>query len=138
MSEKSEVEVIRAEGVCPPQGLYSHAVAAGPGRFVFLAGQTAVDENNRLVGEGDFRRQMEQVYENLKRILESAGSALEKVVKYTTYLTRSDDLTDFYAVRAEIYARLYPDGQYPPNTLVVVDQLAREEWLIEIEATALI
>lgn len=138
MVEGNALEIIEPTGVCPPQGLYSHAIAAGAGKMLFLAGQTAVDENNQLVGPGDFRSQMKQVIENLGRILDSAGSSFDRVVKYTTYLVRSQDLKSFYDFRAAIYADIYPDGGYPPNTLVVVDQLAREEWLIEIEAIAVI
>jgi enamine deaminase RidA (YjgF/YER057c/UK114 family) len=44
----------------------------------------------------------------------------------------------FYDKRSEIYAEIYPDGRYPTNTLVVIEQLAREEWLVEIEAIAAI
>ena len=92
MSEKSTLEIIDAAGVCPPQGLYSHAVAAGPGKVLYLAGQVAVDENNQLVGPDDFRRQMRQVFTNLGRILESGGSSFDRIVKYTTYLVRAGGL----------------------------------------------
>jgi enamine deaminase RidA (YjgF/YER057c/UK114 family) len=138
MGEESSLDIIEPMGVCPPQGLYSHAIAVGAGKLLFLAGQTAVDAENQLVGPGDFRRQMKQVFINLSRILHSAGSSFDRVVKYTTYLVRSRDLKDFYELRSAIYADIYRDERYPPNTLVVVDQLAREEWLIEIEAIAVI
>ena len=138
MNEKSTLEIIEAAGVCPPQGLYSHAVAAGPGKVLYLAGQVAVDENNQLVGPDDFRRQMRQVFTNLGRILESGGSSFDRVVKYTTYLVRAGDLKAFYEERSVIFEDIYADKRYPPNTLVVVDKLARDEWLIEIEAIAVI
>jgi enamine deaminase RidA (YjgF/YER057c/UK114 family) len=79
---------------------------------------------------------MEQVFKNLGYILESAGTSFNNVAKFTTFLTRSQDLSTFYEKRAEIFADIYPDGHYPTNTLLVVEKLAREEWLIEIEAIA--
>ena len=81
---------------------------------------------------------MDQVFKNLGRILDSADASFESVVKFTTYLTRSEDLSAFYEKRAKIFDDLYRDGHYPTNTLVVVDQLAREEWLVEVEAVAAI
>jgi enamine deaminase RidA (YjgF/YER057c/UK114 family) len=58
------------------------------------------------------------------------------VIKFTTYLVRSQDIEAFMAVRKELFATIYPDGQYPPNTLVIVDRLVGEQFLIEIEAIA--
>ena len=131
-----KIEILETRGVAPPQGLYSHAVSVSAGRMLFIAGQVAVDEHNQLVGIGDFNAQMDQVFTNLGRILESAGASFDSVVKFTTYLTRSADLKGFYEKRAQIFADIYRAGGYPPNTLVVIDQLAREEWLVEVEAVA--
>ena len=119
-----------------PAGLYNHAISASADKLLFVAGQVAIDERNQLVGEGDFNAQMEQVFKNLGRILESCETSFDNVVKFTTYLTRSGDLSAFYDKRGEIFSDLYPNGGYPTNTLVVVGQLAREEWLVEIEAIA--
>ena len=130
------IEVIEPQRVAKPAGLYNHAISVSPGQLLFISGQVAIDENNQLVGEGDFNAQMEQVFKNLGYILESAGTSFKNVVKFTTYLTRSRDLSTFYEKRAEIFAGIYPKGRYPTNTLVVVDQLVREEWLVEVEAIA--
>ena len=131
-----KLEIIETKGVTKPQGLYSHAISVSAGRLLFIAGQVAIDENNQLVGSGDFNAQMDQVFKNLDHVLESADASFDSVVKFTTYLTRSQDLGAFYEKRAEIFADIYRDGCYPTNTLVVIDQLAREEWLVEIEAIA--
>ena len=130
------IEIIQPQGVAQPAGLYNHAISVDSGRLLFIAGQVAIDENNQLIGERDLNAQMEQVFKNLGRILESAATSFENVLKFTTYLTRSGDLSTFYEKRAEIFSGIYPDGRYPTNTLVVVDQLAREEWLVEVEAIA--
>jgi enamine deaminase RidA (YjgF/YER057c/UK114 family) len=132
------LEILDPQGVAKPAGLYNHAISVSPGQLLFIAGQVAIDENNQLIGEGDFNAQMEQVFKNLDCILESAGTSFENVVKFTTYLTRSQDLSAFYEKRAQIFAEFYSNGRYPTNTLVVIDQLAREEWLVEVEAIAAI
>ena len=130
------LEILEPQGVAQPQGMYNHAISVSAGRLLFIAGQVSIDEDNQLVGPGDFNAQMQQVFKNLGSILDSAGASFENVVKFTTYLVRSQDLKAFYEKRAEIFAEIYPNGHYPTNTLVVIDQLAREEWLIEIEAVA--
>ncbi len=130
------IEIVQPQGVAKPAGLYNHAISVNSGPLLFIAGQVAIDENNQFIGDGDFSAQMEQVFKNLGRILESAATSFENVVKFTTYLTRSRDLKAFYEKRAKIFADIYPKGRYPTNTLVVVDQLARKEWLVEVEAIA--
>ena len=130
------LEILEPKGVAKPQGLYNHAISVNAGRLLFIAGQVSIDENNLLVGLNDINAQMDQVFKNLGRILESADASFNDVAKFTTYLTRSQDLSAFYTKRAEIFTEIYRDGRYPTNTLVVIDQLAREEWLIEVEAIA--
>jgi enamine deaminase RidA (YjgF/YER057c/UK114 family) len=131
-----KLEILEPQGVTKPQGMYNHAISVSAGRLLFIAGQVAIDENNQLIGSGDFNAQMDQVFNNLGHILESADASFDSIVKFTTYLTRTRDLSAFYEKRAQIFADIYRDGRYPTNTLVVIDQLAREEWLVEIEAVA--
>ena len=130
------VEILAPQGVAKPQGMYNHAISVGPGKLLFISGQVSIDEKGELVGLNDFNAQLDQVYANLGNILKSAGTGFDKVVKFTTYLTRTQDMGAFYEKRSQIYAEIYPNGRYPTNTLVVIDQLAREEWLVEIEAIA--
>ena len=138
MKNKTEWQAIQPSGVSKPFGAYSHAISVKPGRLLFIAGQVAVDEKNQLVGHNEFALQMEQAFQNLGRILESAGASFENVVKFTTYLIRSQDLDAFYDTRRKIFTDIYSNGHFPTNTLLVVDQLARKEWLIEIEAIAVL
>ncbi len=90
------IEILETQGVAKPQGLYNHAITVSSGRLLFIAGQVALDENNQLVGPENFDAQMDQVFKNLGRILDSADASFESVVKFTTYLTRSEDLSAFY------------------------------------------
>lgn len=119
-----------------PLGAYSHISRARASELVFVAGQVAVDKAGKLVGKGDFAAQMRQVFDNLACALASEGLGFANVAKFTTYLVHSQDIEAFMAVREELFARIYPAGKYPPNTLLMVDRLVGEQFLIEVEAIA--
>ena len=123
-------------GLAKPLGAYSHVARARTSELVFIAGQVAVNEVGELVGKGDFGAQMRQVFDNLGRALLSEGLGYADVTKFTTFLVHSQDIEGFMTVRKELFPKLYPSGQYPPNTLLVVDRLVGEHFLIEVEAIA--
>ena len=127
MSAQAKVRFINRA----PQG-YSQVVEARGGRTLYVAGQIAVDKEGKLVGPGDFRAQVKQVFENLKARLEEGGASFKDVVKLNYYLT---DVSDLQALRDT--RNSYINSENPPaSTLVVVKQLVREEYLLEIEAIA--
>jgi enamine deaminase RidA (YjgF/YER057c/UK114 family) len=131
------VEMISGEGLVPPAGLYSHAaVVESPSRLIAVAGQLAVDETGSPVGVGDFAVQFRTVFTNLGAVLEAADSGWNQVLKFTTFLTDADDVGAFYQERERLFAELYPNRSYPPNTLLVVAHLVRPEFLLEVEALA--
>ena len=130
------VKYSNPSALAKPLGAYSHIARARVSDMVFIAGQLAVNDAGETVGKGDFAAQMRQVFENLKRALESEGLNFANVTKFTTYLVHSQDIEAFMAVRKELFVRIYPDGQYPPNTLLMVDRLVGEQFLIEVEAIA--
>lgn len=113
----------------PTSGSYAH-VAITDG-FIFVAGQVPVDSTGQLVGANDLAGQARQVYGNLAKALRSAGASWDDVVKTTTYVTDARQLAVVVAARRQV---LGDEG--PPNTLVQVSRLAREEWMIEVEAIA--
>jgi enamine deaminase RidA (YjgF/YER057c/UK114 family) len=123
-------------GLAKPLGAYSHVARVKASELLFIAGQLAVNEAGELVGKGDFRAQMRQVFDNLGRALEAEGLGFASVTKFTTFLVHSQDIEGFMAVRQELFAKLYPNGKYPPNTLLIVDRLVGEQFLIEVEAIA--
>lgn len=124
-------------GLGSPVGLYSHAVPLPPGTTLLaVSGQLSVDAEGESIAPGDFEGQMRQVFGNLATVLAGAGLGLDAIVKMTTYLVEPDHIDDFYRVRAELFADLFPEGVYPGNTLLVVRRLVRPEFLIEIEALA--
>jgi 2-iminobutanoate/2-iminopropanoate deaminase len=102
------------------------------GNTIYVSGQIAYDPDGKLVGEGDMKAQTRQVFENIQRVLENAGSGLEDIVKITTYITDGSKFMDMLAVRSEIF------GNDPPaSTAVVVAALAFPALLIEVEAIAI-
>jgi 2-iminobutanoate/2-iminopropanoate deaminase len=85
------------------------------------------------VGKDDFQAQTRQVFENLKNMLASAGATFSDVVKLGIFLKNREDFAIFKDIRAE-----YLTPPYPPTTLLVVKDLAREEWLLEVEVMAVV
>ena len=110
-------------------GPYSQAIKANG--FIFVSGQIPLDPRTQQMVEGDAARQTERVLENLKGILEGAGSSLERVVKTTVYLK---DLADFAAMN-EVYGR-YFSASPPARATVEVARLPKEAH-VEIELIAL-
>jgi enamine deaminase RidA (YjgF/YER057c/UK114 family) len=112
---------------------YSHVVM-GTGRFVAVAGQLALDERGGLVGEGDPAAQAHQVFENLGRCLAAAGATFDDVVKLTYFVT---DMAHMPAIRAA-RAEHIPDDRLPAASAVRVAGLVRPEFLMEVEAFAVV
>ena len=112
-------------------GPYSQAVRAG--NLLFTAGQVGVDPSNQQVVEGGIIEQTTRALENLKAILEEAGTSLAKAVKTTVFLK---DLKDFAAMNAVYGVYLSADGVAPPaRTTVEVSRLPKDV-LVEIELVA--
>ena len=120
-------------GLGRPFSAYSHVARAGD--LLFVAGQCGLVEDNSVAGD-DVASQTTRAYENIRTILASQGASLRDVAKFIVYLTSTDDVPGFYAARDAYFAGHYPDGAYPPNTLLIVAGLVRDDLLVEIEATA--
>ena len=130
------IAYLNPPGTCPAQGLYSHATAVPAGGTLHIAGQLSVGRDGSVVGKNDFDAQMRQVLENLGAVLEGTGLGFNNIVKFTTYLVDAQDIARFMEIRAELFPALFGGSLYPPNTLLIVDRLVKEEFLIEIEAVA--
>lgn len=129
----SELTRIPAPDGVAPAAAYSHVVL-GTGRFVAVSGQLALDEDGRLVGAGDAAAQARQVFENLRRCLAAAGATFDDVVKLTFFVT---DMAHMPAVRAARDAHI-PADRLPAASAVQVAALVRPEFLMEIEAYAVV
>mgnify|MGYP003792566509 CR=1 FL=1 len=129
----SELTRIPAPDGVAPAAQYSHVVL-GTGRFVAVSGQLALDEDGELVGESDAAAQARQVFENLRRCLAAAGATFDDVVKLTYFMT---DMAHMPAVRAA-RAEHIPDDRLPAASAVRVAGLVRPEFLMEVEAYAVL
>lgn len=118
----------------PPAHGYSHVIVAPPGRMVSISGQVAMDRNGKIVGEGDFRAQCVQVFENLRMALKGAGLDFRDVVRTDMYVTDLDQLE----VLREVRAHYLPADAPATSTLVKVDALFRPELKIEVAAEAVL
>lgn len=128
------VEYINPPGACPAQGLYSHVGRAQGGTLLFVAGQLSVAADGSVAGEGDFEAQFKQVFDNLGDVLKGMGCTYNDVVKFTTYLVHSQDIPAFMRLRADLFPQIFKGPLFPPNTLLMVDRLVKEPFLIEVEA----
>ena len=122
-------EVIATDRGPKAIGPYSQAVKANG--FIFISGQIPLDPRTQELVEGNVARQTERVMENLKGIVEAAGSSLDRVVKTTVFLK---DLADFPAMN-EVYSRYFPANP-PARATVQVARLPRDVG-VEIELIAL-
>ena len=123
-------QILQLKSVHPTRG-YSHCARAG--NTLYISGQVAQDVNGNVVGRGDMEAQARQVYTNLKNILEEAGGSLGNIVKMTTVLTHFANIEPYRTVRGTFFS-----APFPPNTLIVVESLANKDWLIEVEAIAVL
>ncbi len=114
---------------------YYQAVRVKAGERVFLAGQVGIDSEGKLAGDG-VAAQTRQVFANLGRVLEAVGASFSNVVEFTTYLVGEESVGPFIKARTEIFPGIFPDGDFPPNTLLIIDGLVRPEFLVEIKAVA--
>jgi enamine deaminase RidA (YjgF/YER057c/UK114 family) len=120
----------------PPTG-YSQVAEVTRGKIVLIAGQVAHDVSGNLVGENDFKAQVEQIFKNLDAAVHAAGGTFKDIVKINNYCVASVDpakLADYREVRDR-----YVGGSAPPtSTFVYVSRLVRPGWLFEIDAMAVI
>ncbi len=125
-------------GVHDPVGMYSHLVDVTPKRFLFLAGQVAVDQSGVVVGRDDISVQTRKAYENIGIILNSAGASFSDIVQVKTYIVGPHNMDGYIESRKELFDRIYPEGKCPPNTFLFVSGLFDPDMLIEIEVVAAI
>ncbi|MFN0072554.1 MAG: RidA family protein [Chloroflexota bacterium] len=115
----------------PTPPTYCHVVKAG--NTVYIAGQTAQNEQGEIVGKGDVTAQAEQIFANLGKALAAAGADFSHLVKITVYLTDARYREPVAAVRAK-----YLKPPLPASTLVVCAGLANPDYMLEIEGIAVV
>jgi enamine deaminase RidA (YjgF/YER057c/UK114 family) len=131
----SNVEHPSPEGLLHNAGFSQVVVAAGR-RTIYTAGQVAIDERGTLVGGSDLAAQTEQAMRNVGLALAAAGAGYADIVKLTTYIVNYRP--EQRAVIGKARAPFFAGGKPPASTLVGVAGLALPEWLVEIEAVAVV
>jgi enamine deaminase RidA (YjgF/YER057c/UK114 family) len=107
------------------------------GKMIYLAGQVALDQAGNIVGKDDYRAQLQQVFANINAALESVGASFKNVVKLNYYIADTVDDAQFFAYR-EVRDRYVDTSNPPVATVLVIRRLFRPEFLIEIEAVAVV
>ena len=131
-----EISIQNPDALGKPLGQYSQITRVKASEFLFIAGQVATDRGGKVVGADDFDAQCRQVFANIEAALKSQGASFGNVVEFTTYLVHSQDIPRFMAYRKREFPRMFPNGAYPPNTLLMVDRLVQEPFLIEVQTVA--
>jgi enamine deaminase RidA (YjgF/YER057c/UK114 family) len=128
-------EFLNPASLCKTAG-WTHVVKTNGGKTIHISGQTAIDAAGNVVGKGDLKRQAEQTFENLRLALEAAGATWHDVVVTRLYVVNLKP--EHVPIIREIRSR-YVSTEFPPaSTLVGVSALVGTDWLIEIEATAVV
>jgi enamine deaminase RidA (YjgF/YER057c/UK114 family) len=125
----ADITIQNVEALGKPLGQYSHITRVrNASEMLFIAGMLAQGE--------DFDAQCSGVFSQIEKALVAANAGWKNVVQFTTYLVHSQDIPKFMAWRLREFPRLFPDGKYPPNTLLVIDRLVAEQYLIEVQTVA--
>jgi enamine deaminase RidA (YjgF/YER057c/UK114 family) len=127
-SKMPPIKIYNPDGLGKPLGQYSHVTRVKAGELLFIAGMLAPGD--------DFDAQCAGVFASIGKALESAGAGWGNVVQFTTYLVHSQDIPRFMAYRLREFPKMFSGGAYPPNTLLIVDRLVQEQFLVEVQTIA--
>ena len=121
--------------LCKTHG-WTHVVTSNGGKTIHISGQAAIDAAGNVVGKGDLKRQTEQTFENLRLALAAVGATWKHVAVTRLYVVNLKP--EHVPIIREVRSR-YVSAEHPPaSTLVGVSALVGADWLIEIEATAIV
>ncbi len=130
-------EAVESEKLPPPAAPYSHAFKVKGGTLLFVSGQVPENAKGIVVSPGDFEAQARKVLENLKIVVEEAGGSARDIFKVTILLTSRNQWKPFSKLREQLYRR-WGIKHPPASTLLIVKALAKPEWMLEVEAIALL
>ena len=133
----ADIKILNLDALGKPLGQYSHLTRVKASEFVFIAGQVGVDKDGKIVSD-DFDAQCVQTFANIEAALTSVDAGWGNIVQFTTYLVHSQDIAKFMKFRLREFPRMFPDGAYPPNTLLIISRLASEAYLLEVQTVAAI
>ena len=129
----ANIEKFCPTGVYDPPGYSQGIKVTGAQTILFLAGQVAYDKDGGVAHRADFKGQARQVFGAVKSLVEATGGTLTNVVKINTYVTDVRYRPEFRVIREEFFG-----AKGPASTMVEVSALAHPDYLIEVEAIAVI
>jgi enamine deaminase RidA (YjgF/YER057c/UK114 family) len=130
-----KVEHINPDGLHKSRGFTQVISVSGPHKTIYVGGQDSVNEKGETVGRGNLKQQTQQVLTNIEKALEAAGAKFENVVKWSVYIVEGQNLREGFAAFAEKWG----DKPNPPTlTGLFVSGLSNPDWLVEIEAVAVV
>ena len=124
----AEIRIYNPEALGAPLGQYSHVTRVKAAETLYIAGMLAPGE--------DFDAQCSGVFRGIEAALKSAGAGWGNVAQFTTYLVHSQDIPRFMQFRLREFPKMFASGAYPPNTLLMVDRLVQEQFLVEVQTVA--
>jgi enamine deaminase RidA (YjgF/YER057c/UK114 family) len=130
----ADIKIINPDSLGKPLGQYSHMTRVKASEFLFIAGQVGADKDGKA--PEDFDAQCVLAFGNIEKALKSAGAGWGNVVQLYTFMVHSQDIPKFMKYRLREFPKMFTNGAYPPNTLLMIDRLVHEEFLIEVQATA--
>lgn len=133
----ADIKIYNPAALGAPLGQYSMMTRVRAQEYLFIAGMVSADRTGTIIGT-DIETQTAQVFENIRIALESAGASWKNVVQFTTFLVDAKHIPGFMAYRKREFPAMFAGGAYPPNTLLMIDRLVREEFLIEVQTVAAI
>ena len=120
------------DGIAPPVGAYSHlASVAGPAEWVFISGQVGADRSGAVPDE--IAGQTRNTLRNMETLICAAGGTPRSMVRLMSFVVGAERVPAYAAVRNEIFAEWFPDGDLPGHSLAVIAGLAQPHLLVEIE-----
>ena len=134
----AEIKITNPAQLGTPLGQYSHLTRVRAQEYLFIAGMVSVDKSGNIIGKNNFDAQVAQTFDNVRTALESAGASWKNIVQFTTYLVDRKLIEGFMAYRRREFPGMFAGAPYPPNTLLIIDRLVREEFLIEVQTIAAI
>src|SRR4051812_22228667 len=124
----ADIKIYNVEALGKPLGQYSHVTRVKANEHLFIAGMLAAGET--------FDAQCSGVFAQIEAALKSAGAGWGNVVQFTTYLVHSQDIPKFMQWRLREFPRMFPDGRYPPNTLLITARFVGEQSRLEVQPAA--
>ena len=134
----AEIEIYNPKALGAPLGQYTHVTRVKATEFLFIAGMLSADKDGNIIGERDFDAQCIQVFANVEAAPKSADVDFSNIVQFTTYMVHSQWIPEFMKFRLREFPNMFPNGIYPPNTLLIVDRLVQEPFLVEVQSIAAI